>query len=352
MAKKTLAEKMAENSRSVVEALKINTIGSFSSTENIKKNIIVLDELRDLIPPLLETEFLALKENLQKHGCKDPLKVWQTTNQAINILENPDDIVYVLIDGHNRFQLCNALQIPFNIQIDNFESIAEVRNFMIDFQLSRRNITTQQASYLRGLRYNTKKKLVTNNLFQSKESDTISPNGQNVHLDNLTILSNENTDKKTEQTDTFLPNGQNVHLDDLTKKTTAQELGEYFNVDEKTIRRDADFARGLDKLSPTIRKEILAGQVKVDKSKIQKIGKAKDLNEPIKSLEEIEDIYQNLTAEVNNQPTSKASSKSGKLIQERYVKLTETLNKAYESKSAKEINALKTAFNKFLEALS
>lgn len=133
MAKKTLAEKMAENSKSVVETLKTNTIGSFSSTENIKKSIIALDELKYLIPPLLETEFSALKENLQKNGCKDPLKVWQTNNQTIDITDNPDDVVYVLIDGHNRFQLCNELQIPFNIQIDNFESITEVRNFMIDF---------------------------------------------------------------------------------------------------------------------------------------------------------------------------------------------------------------------------
>lgn len=352
MAKKTLAEKMAENSRSVVEALKTNTIGSFSSTENIKKNIVILDELRDLIPPLLESEFLALKENLQKHGCKDPLKIWQTTNQNINVNENPDDVVYVLIDGHNRFQLCNELQIPFNIQIDNFESMTVVRNFIIDFQLSRRNITSQQASYLRGLRYNTEKKLVTNNLLQSKESVTDLPNGHFAHLDNSAVLSSENSDEKVEQSEAILPNGQNVHLDNSTKKTTAQELGEYYNVDEKTIRRDADFARGLEKLAPNIRKEILAGQIKVEKSKIQKIGKADDLNEQIKSLEEIEEVYQNLNTEVDSQTTAKASNKSDKLIQERYLKLTNTLSKVYESKSAKEINALKTAFNKFLEAIS
>ncbi len=352
MAKKTLAEKMAENSRSVVESLKTNTIGSFSSTENIKKNIIVLDELKNLIPPLLEIEFLALRENLQKHGCKDPLKVWQTNNQTIGISDNPEDIVYVLIDGHNRFQLCNELQIPFNIQVDNFESIIEVRNFMIDFQLSRRNITPQQASYLRGIRYNTEKKLVTNNLFQSKESDGILPNGQNVHLDDLGLLSDPEKEQQSDKFYTSLPNGQNVHLDNSSKKTTAQELGEYFNVDEKTIRRDADFARGLDKLSPVMRKEILAGQVKVEKSKIQKIGKEKDISGPINSLEELEETYLNLSMAESITVTTKISPKSQKLIQERYLKLTDTLNKAYESKSIKEINALKTAFNKFLEALN
>ncbi len=350
MAKKTLAEKMAENSKSVVEALKTNTIGSFSSTENIKKNIIILNELKELIPPLLETEFLALKDNLQKHGCKDPLKVWQTNNNNIGITESPEEIVYVLIDGHNRFQLCNELKIPFNIQIDNFESITEVRNFMIDFQLSRRNITPQQASYLRGIRYNTEKKLVSNNLISNKETEAIFPDGQNVHLENSLILNDANANLKVHLDNDISPDGQNVHLGSSNKKTTAQELGEYFKVDEKTIRRDADFARGLDKLSPEIRKEILAGQIKVEKTKIQRIGKAKEVNEPINSLDEIETIFQNLTKEpsisVNKNP------KSEKLVHERYLKLTESLNKAYESKTAKEINALKVAFNKFLEALS
>jgi DeoR/GlpR family transcriptional regulator of sugar metabolism len=60
-----------------------------------------------------------------------------------------------------------------------------------------------------------------------------------------------------------LPNGQNVHLGENPKKTTAQELGEYFNVDEKTIRRDAEFAKGLERLDPVFRKEVLNGKAKL-----------------------------------------------------------------------------------------
>jgi hypothetical protein len=112
MAKKTLAEKMAENSQAAIESIKKSTIGSFSSTEYIKKNIVVLDELRDLIPPLLATELAALKDNLLKHGCKDPLKVWQTSSKTIQIGNNDDDTVYVLIDGHNRYRLCTELNLP------------------------------------------------------------------------------------------------------------------------------------------------------------------------------------------------------------------------------------------------
>lgn len=357
MAKKTLAEKMAENSKSVVETIKTNTIGSFSSTENIKKNIIILDELQNLIPALLDSEFAALRENLQKHGCKDPLKVWQTTNNVLNRDGYGEETVYVLVDGHNRFQLCNELQIPFNIQVDNFESMKDVRDFMIDFQLSRRNISPQQASYLRGLRYNTEKKIVTNNLFSLKETeqtDPILPNGQNVHLDDSAISDNENVIENSEQTNPILPNGHFAHLGNKSKKTTAQELGEYFNVDEKTIRRDADFARGLDKLDPTIRKEVLAGKKKVEKAKIQKIGKAQEVTEIITSLDEVENIYKKITSKTNdNEPViAKVELLNDELIHERFVNLNEKINAAYQSKSAKEIDSLKIAFSRFLEILN
>lgn len=344
MAKKTLAEKMAENSKAVYEGMKTNTISSFSSTENIKKNIIVLDELRDLIPPLLDVEFLALKDNLLKHGCKDPLKIWQTNNRVIGREGNLDEPIYVLIDGHNRFQLCTELQIPFNIQIDNFESLKEVRDFMIDFQLSRRNITPQQASYLRGLRYNTEKKAVTDNL-KSISTDVDLPNGQNVHLGDFV----ENIADSEAILGTDLPNGQNVHLANKTNKTTAQELGEYFNVDEKTIRRDAEFALGLDKLDPTLRKDILNGNVKVEKAKIQKIGKAAEITTPLKSTEELNQIVSELTTPAVPVSESPVST----IVTQRYEEFNTKLQKVYKAKKIKstEIESLKTAFQAFIDAL-
>jgi hypothetical protein len=318
MAKKTLAEKMAENSKAVYAGMKTNTIGSFSSMENIKQNLVILDELKNLIPPLLESEFLALKDNLQKHGCKDPLKVWQTTNQVISREGALDVPVYVLIDGHNRFQLCSELQIPFNIQIDNFESLKDVRDFMIDFQLSRRNITPQQASYLRGLKYNTEKREV---------------------VDNLTNLPS----------DTNLPNGHYDHLANLEKKTTAQELGKYFNVGEKTIRRDAEFARGLEKLEIGFRQDILKGLIKVEKIKLQKISQAATIIEPIKSIEELNFVYNTLIIE---EPISNASLILN-LKEQKYSDLNFQLQRIYTSTTHtnSDIKALKTIFKEFIETL-
>jgi hypothetical protein len=347
MAKKTLAEKMAENSKTVLENLKTNTIGSFSSTETIKKNIIILDELRDLIPPLLASELLALKDNLQKHGCKDPLKVWQTSNKVLNRANDSDEPIYVLVDGHNRYKLCNELQIPFNIQIDNFESLKEVRDFMIDFQLSRRNITAQQASYLRGLRYNTEKKEVVDNF---KIGD-FSPDGHSAHLEKNPLNSDDFVRENKGQIDTNLPDGHSAHLANKAKKTTtAQELGDYFSVDEKTIRRDAAFALGLEKLEANVRKEILAGKLKISKKQLEQLGKIKEITEPLTSLQAIEAA---LNVSEKQSLISNNSFQDDTVVKVKFTQLTQKLQKIYTAKTVKplEINALRIAFDAFIEAL-
>ena len=167
-------------------------------------------------------------------------------------------------------------------------------------------------------------------------------------------MINENLIEISKQNSLILLNGQNDHSTDKTKKTTAQELGEYFKVGEKTIRRDADFARGLDKLDPKIRKEVLAGKKKVEKAKIQKIGTAQEVTEIITSLDEVEDIYKKITSKANeSEPVNtEVELMNDELIRERFLNLTEKINSAYESKSAKEIDSLKIAFNRFLEILN
>jgi len=134
-----------------------------------------------------------------------------------------------------------------------------------------------------------------------------------------------------------------------SNKTTAQELGTYFNVDEKTIRRDAEFARGLEKLDPSFRKDILNGKIKVEKSKIQKISKANDINEPLKTPEELNLLYNNLISKESQIVEPQMQN----LIQKRYFQLNAKLQKVYNAKKIKsaELEALKVAFQDFIDAL-
>ena len=53
-------------------------------------DLTVDPEFRDLIPPLNEEELKLLEESLVADGCESPLIVWNG----------------VIIDGHNRYAIC------------------------------------------------------------------------------------------------------------------------------------------------------------------------------------------------------------------------------------------------------
>ena len=120
-------------------------------------------------------------------------------------------------------------------------------------------------------------------------------------------------------------------------------------MDEKTIRRDAEFARGLEKLDPSFRKGILNGKIKVEKSKIQKMSKAKDIDHLLKSPEELNLVYNNLISEELQIVVLQVQN----LVQKRYFKLNAKLQKVYNAKKIKnaELEALKVAFQDFIDVL-
>ncbi|AFK05715.1 hypothetical protein Emtol_0029 (plasmid) [Emticicia oligotrophica DSM 17448] len=234
--------------------------------DNIKKNIVIIDELRSLIPPLSSEEYAQLETNILTHGCQTPLQLWQTPKQSLGITaSNSDEIAYVLIDGHNRFKVCSAHNLPFEIYQLSFDSIKEAKDYMINLQLGRRNLSPTQIAYFRGLRYNNEKANKTENLSK----------GQNV-------LSGKNEEDFVN----VPPKGQNVP----SKLSTAERLAEEYKVNPKTIKRDAEFAKGLEKLESSLRNQILDGTIKIDKSAIQEIGKNYHSDNLIGDIAEIENL--------------------------------------------------------------
>jgi hypothetical protein len=218
------------------------------SESQIKAKIHIEDEFRDLIPPLKEDEFSQLAQNIADEGCREPLVVWKVPHDAKDELAGK----YVLIDGHNRHKICTTYNVDFKIHLVQFKTRFEARNWMINNQLGRRNLSKEQQAFLRGSRYNSEKS-----------------QGQRTDLSS----------------------------DGKPKESTAKRIAKEYNVDEKTIRRDAKFAEGMDiigKSNPELKQEILKGKVKVNKSHVQKLGEvAKDSDEvPILS---VEDIYKRAT---------------------------------------------------------
>ena len=64
----------------------------------------------------------------------------------------------VLLDGHNRQEICAAHNLPFDLVVVSLASREDALRWIINHQLGRRNLTGQQVSYLRGQRYNLEKR--------------------------------------------------------------------------------------------------------------------------------------------------------------------------------------------------
>ncbi len=96
-------------------------------------NIIINPALRDCIDPLTTQEFLALERSILREGCRDALVLWGQT----------------LIDGHNRYVICQKHGVPFETrQNDQFSSIEDVMLWMIDNHLARRSVSNFQRGVL------------------------------------------------------------------------------------------------------------------------------------------------------------------------------------------------------------
>ncbi len=217
--------------------------GGFNDIERIKNNIVILDELRDLIRPLSSDQFSQLEQNLIAHGCQDALILWETSSTELQ-QDELDTLVYVLVDGHNRYRICQKNKIEFKINLKIFESLEKVKEFMIDLQLGRRNITPEEESYLRGLKYNSQK---------TNRGSVLQLQGENEKPINV-----------------------------------AEQLAEQFNVSVRTIKNDGKFAEGMGKLSKELQEQVLSGSKELSKKQIQALAGLKNIdNGSITALEEV-----------------------------------------------------------------
>jgi len=90
--------------------------------------IIIDNEFRDLLIPLTTVEREGLEESILSRGCRVPLDVWNG----------------VLVDGHNRFEICKENDIDFKTAEIEFNSRIDARLWISENQLKRRNLTPFQ----------------------------------------------------------------------------------------------------------------------------------------------------------------------------------------------------------------
>lgn len=185
------------------------------------KNEIEIDPQFRSWLPLTAEEKAGLEKSLRLEGCRDAMTVWA------------DGARRVLIDGHNRFEICARLGIEFRTVEREFESREAVLNWIIDNQLSKRNLTAEQRQYLIGKKYLQEKK----------------PHGGARQA-----------------------SGHSDHL-----KKTEDRIAEQEKVGARTVRRAAGFARAVDTIKRAVGEgaaaTILSGQSKVKQKDVPALAR-------------------------------------------------------------------------------
>lgn len=83
-------------------------------------------EFRQLIPPLTVEELTQLEQNIvEAKGARNPLAVWNG----------------LLLDGHNRYDICQRLKLPFQMIEITVASRDDAKIWIIQNQFGRRNLS-------------------------------------------------------------------------------------------------------------------------------------------------------------------------------------------------------------------
>ena len=97
-------------------------------TERLSRELQIDPEFASIIPPLTPDEFSLLEQSIIDEGCRDAIVVWGN----------------IIIDGHNRYRICTAHNIPYRTKPIDFASRSDAMLWMFQNQLARRNLTDFQ----------------------------------------------------------------------------------------------------------------------------------------------------------------------------------------------------------------
>jgi len=106
----------------------------------------IMQEIQRHLIPLKSEEKAQLEENIISEGCRDALVLWGD----------------VLVDGHNRFEICERNGIGYRTAQKDFDSLEDAIAWVEDNQLGRRNLTPDEFRRLIGRKYNRVKASIPN----------------------------------------------------------------------------------------------------------------------------------------------------------------------------------------------
>lgn len=178
------------------------------------ETFVIDDEFRDLLPELSEEEFHELTESVIREGIINPILVWNTSGRK------------VIVDGHHRYQIAMARQMPdIPVKEINFESREDVIEWILKHQLGRRNLTDFERNEV-ALRY---KEIISNKMNRRMATSTggVKPQPIQKSLESTETIELEHKDGTV--------SGEAKKIDLPKKTTTRAELAKIAGTSERSV---------------------------------------------------------------------------------------------------------------------
>ena len=223
--------------------------------------LIIDPQFKNLIRPLKRKEYAQLEANILADGCREPITVWKG----------------IIVDGHNRYEICHRHQIPFSIVELEFVCREEVIAWICANQLGRRNISEEMRKFLIGKQYEAEKTVTR----------IKNPRGLNQY-----------SDDREER-------AQRAAASKNARHQTATRIARENNISRGTIEKYAIYSRAVDAIAekePEIVPKILSGQYKIahknvvelsrlSPAEIRKVGhKIQKMQDPFGQYNKIRDV--------------------------------------------------------------
>jgi len=180
---------------------------------NLKIMLKIKEEFKELIPHLTNEEFKQLEDNCLAEGIREKIITWNG----------------FIIDGHNRYEIATKWNLDYKTEAKHLYNEIDVKIWMLNNQLGRRNVTKEQKDYLIGKRYENDKQRVGRP---------------------------ENKEEK------------------ISPLKTAEKIAQEVGMSDRQVKNNEQFAKGVDKLGDELKQQVLQGKSEVNKSDVQAIAKA------------------------------------------------------------------------------
>jgi N6-adenosine-specific RNA methylase IME4 len=195
----------------------------------------IKNEFKELIPPLSIDEFKQLETNVLEEGIRDKIITWNG----------------FIIDGHNRYEIAQKWDLDFEVEERYFDNENDVKEWMINNQFGRRNLSNYQRSVLA------------------------------LQLEK--VFSKRAKEKETERKSTF----STLKKSDLPIINTHKEVSKIANISDGSLHKVKVIE---SKATPEVKAQLSTGELTINKA-YQDIKKEEKKAERIEVIEkQIKDI--------------------------------------------------------------